>query len=177
MSSLTPLQIAFIEKYFACNMNGTEAVVQAGYQVANRATASAIASENLRKPKIREIVNQRLEEMAMPANEVLMRLSEMARLDLGPYLKTFEVEGQKFTGIDVDALIADGRGHLITEIYYDASGNQRVKFVDSQNALVQLGRAHGLFTDRTDITSGGDKIQAPQIYLPAVADEGESENG
>lgn len=164
--SLTKKQQAFIEHYLTC-WNATEAARQAGY---SERTAGQIGYENLNKPDIQKVIEQRMTDLALSANEVLARLSEMARLDLSPYLITVDVDGVPENRVDIQQMIDDGKGHLITELYYDASGNQRVKFVDAQTALVHLGRAHGLFTDKVDHSSGGKPI-APQIFLPAVDDD------
>lgn len=84
----------------------------------------------------------------MSANEVLARFSEIARFDPSEFINT--EHGKPF--VDVKALIAAGKGHMITELYYDASGNQRVKFKDGQSALVKLGDANRLFINRTEVT-------------------------
>lgn len=145
-SAYTVLQLAFIEQYFACNLNGTEAVIQAGYDVANRDTAAVIAYENLRKPKIRAAIDQRLNEMAMPANEVLKRLGDFARASMADFLDFDEV-GIPF----LDLKKAKDRGvlHLIKKLNYDKDGALRsIELHDSRAATVDLGRVHGLFKDR-----------------------------
>jgi phage terminase small subunit len=48
--TLTARQARFVKEYFRC-LNGTQAAIAAGY---SQRTARAIASENLRKPSIRE---------------------------------------------------------------------------------------------------------------------------
>jgi hypothetical protein len=90
---LTSLQEAFITE-FLVDFNATAAAFRAGYQ-GSRATLAAIGCENLDNPPIRQRINQALEEWAMPAKEVLLRLSRHARgsmADLISETPTGEVE-------------------------------------------------------------------------------------
>lgn len=84
---LTDKQRAFIDHYFACGLNATEAAKRAGYSAK---TARFIGSENLTKPNIRAEVDRRLAEHAMPANEVIARIGNMARGDMADFLRTDE---------------------------------------------------------------------------------------
>ena len=52
---LTPKQKAFVREYKANGGNGTQAAVKAGY---SENTADVIATENLRKPSIREALEK-----------------------------------------------------------------------------------------------------------------------
>jgi phage terminase small subunit len=51
----------FVEYYFPCNMNGTEAAIKAGY---SPRTASVIATENLKKPYIKALIDAKLAEIS-----------------------------------------------------------------------------------------------------------------
>lgn len=59
VSKLTTRRQTFIDQYFVCGFNGTEAARMAGFK-GNRATLAAIASQLLRVPLIRDAINQRL---------------------------------------------------------------------------------------------------------------------
>lgn len=78
MSRLTGKQRAFIDHYFLCDFNGTEAASRAGYK-GNRDQLGVTASENLGNPRIREVIDARLAERTMSADEVLTRLSDQGR--------------------------------------------------------------------------------------------------
>ncbi|NIO43164.1 MAG: terminase small subunit, partial [Burkholderiales bacterium] len=80
-NGLTNKQRAFIESYLQC-WNATQAARDAKYE-GNDVTLASVGYENLRKPQIRERIKQRLNTMAMSADEVLARLSEQARGDIG----------------------------------------------------------------------------------------------
>lgn len=58
---LTFKQRKFIKNYIYNNGNATKAVIDAGYRVKNRSTASVIGYENLIKPKVREALTTHFE--------------------------------------------------------------------------------------------------------------------
>lgn len=152
MPRLTNLQKEFINQYFLCSRNATEAVVKAGYKVNNRATAAAIGYENLRKPQISEAIEARLNESAMGAAEVLYLLSEHARGDLNDFL-------DKRGNPSLSRARSRGKVHLIKKFKVKTMMigedttivETEVELYDAQSALVQLGRYHKLFTDKVEI--------------------------
>lgn len=85
-NSLTTKQRLFVEAYLATGFNGVKAARAAGYK-GNDITLAAVAYENLRKPHIKALIDQRIKEMAMSADEALARLSMSARSDLGEFLQ------------------------------------------------------------------------------------------
>lgn len=153
-SQLTNKQRLFVEHYFECGLNGTEAASLAGYK-GDRATLASIASENLRKPKIAQLITERLKERTMSANEVLYRLTEQARGTMEDFVTP---------ALDSISLIkAESRGrlHLVKKFTHtvgEKSEHTAIELYDAQAALVQLGRAHGLFKDKTetDVHVSGD---------------------
>lgn len=170
MARLTNLQKEFINQYFVCGRNATEAVIQAGYSVSEpdtvsgRATAAAIGYENLRKPHIRAKIDERLEEYAMPANEVIARLSDHAYGNLTMVLDadgTPSLEKAKLHGVthlikewtSKTTVISNGRNKDSETIITEHS----VKLYDAQSALVQLGRYHKLFTDKVEMVTWEDE--------------------
>lgn len=84
--SLTDKQTAFVNEYLH-DFNATQAAIRAGY---SQKTAYSIGQENLRKPDISAAIKERVTERAMGADEVLIRLSEQARGDLGIFFKSVE---------------------------------------------------------------------------------------
>lgn len=149
--ALTNLQKEFINQYFLCNMNGTEAVIQAGYKVKNRQTAAAIASENLRKSRVRGEIDKRLDENTLRANQVLQILTQQALGDVRHVLN-------KYGEPDFKLALANNATHTIkrwkkrkviteetTVEEYD------IELHDPQSAAVTLGKYHKLFTDRVEV--------------------------
>lgn len=152
---LEPKQEAFVNAYFECNLNATAAAKKAGY---SKKTARQIASENLSKPDIQAHIRARLNKEAMSANEVLHRLAAIARSDFGelvddmgnPDIKTARETGQT-------QIIKRIKQRSVTTEQSDIAETE-VEILDPLKALELLGKAHGLFTDKTDITSGGKPI-------------------
>ncbi len=155
MPRLTNRQIAFINQYFLCGMNGTEAVIKAGYKVKNRQTAAAIASENLRKSHVRDEIDKRLQENTLSANQVLHILSTHA---LGDIRYILNKDGEPDLRIakrnratstikrwKTRKTIIDTENKVTTIIESD------IELHDPQAAAVQLGRYYKLFTDRVEI--------------------------
>lgn len=152
-------QRVFIEEYLK-DWNATQAAIRAGY---SERTARQIGHENLAKPDIAAAIQQRISEKAMSADEVLTRLAEHARGSMGDFLDISAV------GFEIDLYSAKEKGllHLIkkvrmrtvTTLSKDGTETEthdiEIELLDQQNALIQLGRHHKLFTDNTDLTSGG----------------------
>ncbi len=155
---LDPKHQLFVDKYFELTFNGTRAAIAAGY---SRKTARQQASRLLTNADIKAEVERRLADQVMSRNEVLARLADHARGDMRDFIdkpaKTLarhpngnlikKVERTITTHSDLDGKVISVEEKLKLELY------------DAQSAMVQLGRYHGLFQDKTDLTSGGDKIE------------------
>lgn len=142
--ALSAKQQAFISEYLAC-WNASQAALAAGYSAR---TARKIGSENLTKPDIQAAIKARLAEKAMTADEVLARLAEHARGSMAEFIRVSE-SGTAW--LDLRAAKEAGKLHLIKS-YQDASDKfgAKLELYDAQAALALLGRAHKLFTDRTE---------------------------
>lgn len=153
--ALTRKQQKFIDEYFACGMNATEAAKRAGY---SEATAYSIGWENLRKPEIKEVIEQRFKDSLMSADEVLARLVEHAKGDIGQLWDetTGQIDWEKARATGATGLIKrikhktiittdkDGEGTTITE--------DELELHDPQKALQLIGKHHKLFVERTEVT-------------------------
>lgn len=172
--ALTTKQQAFVEAYLANGFNGTRAAEAAGYN-GDVNTLAAIASENLRKPHIKQYVDERLKQFQMSADEVLYRLSEHARGDLGDFLTT-----------NYHDLADHPKKHLLkkfkrTVTTRGKAGDEsevetlEIELYDAQAALVHLGRYHKLFVDRVQSddwrTEAIDLIRRGEIAYEALAEE------
>lgn len=153
----------FIDEYFKQNLNGTKA-----YQTVYGCTydaARANAPKLLAIACISEEIEYRLKQSAMSADEVLSRLAEQARGDIGDFL-TFS-SGVKLPVIDLEKAKKEGKLHLIKKLKY--GDNNRVDFElhDSQSALVHLSKILGLLADRLEI-SGPNK--GPILFQEAIVE-------
>lgn len=103
-AKLTNKQKAFVEAYLANGFNGVKAARAAGY-AGNENTLAVVASENLRKPKIAALIDERMKAMAMSADEALARLSMQARGDVTAFL-----------GLSVEELKDHPQSHLLHKV-------------------------------------------------------------
>ena len=140
---LTDKQRVFVEKYLgAAHFNATESARAAGYK-GNRNTLAVVGHENLRKPKIAELVKKHFAEIAMEREEVLARLADQARGTLDEFVNA---RGN----IDLARARRSGKMHLLKS-YSRTDKGDRIEIYDAQSALVQIGRHHGLFVDKVEI--------------------------
>jgi hypothetical protein len=160
-SGLTNKQKAFIEHYLE-SWNATRAAEKAGYGGDDNALAAA-GSRLLKNVKIRGRISERLNTKAMAADEVLARLSEQARADIGDLL------GPSGMVIDLATAKEQGLTHLIKSLNWTKSG-LRVELYDAQNALLHLGRAHGLFKEQHEM-SGEITVKYVNDWRGPVSDD------
>lgn len=172
--SLTNKQAAFIREYLR-DFNATQAAIRAGY---SNKTAGSIGGENLQKPEISDEIKRLIAEKTMGADEVLTRLADHARGDMGDFL---DIGPMGFV-IDLDHAKQKGLTHLIkkvklrTQTSTSPTGletethDMEIELYDAQSALVQLGKHHKLFTDRSEIT-GADGAALEIVFREIARDE------
>jgi phage terminase small subunit len=191
---LTRKQQVFISEYLKC-FNATEAAKRAGY---SEATAYAIGWENLRKPEIKAGIDARLDEVHMSANEALKLTADLARVDIGVFFKivdewvfnplpTYEILDEKevvddtkdppekrisyrvrHVVLDMDK-ITDPRFSWMLKSFSDSHKfGLKIETHDRHAAIRDVLKTHGKFIDRTDITTGGEKIKG---YIGWTPDE------
>lgn len=149
----TGKQQAFINAYLSNGFNGTEAARTAGYK-GNDATLAAVAYENLRKPHIAAVIKQRFEELTMSSEEVLARLSNMARTDMTDFMQVYPGGMPAF---DFEKAAEANRLGLIKKFKVTPKSIE-LELYDAQAALVHMGKYHALFTDRVKNVSWQDEI-------------------
>lgn len=143
----------FVEEYLQC-WNATEAARRAGYAHPNKQGPYLLVNIG-----IKAVIEARIDELAMSADEVLKRLADHGRADIIAFLdERNELSLEKAKDNNVT--------HLIKKLKQRTVETEAGRFVttelelhDAQAALVQLGRHHGLFLDRSDITSNGEKLE------------------
>jgi phage terminase small subunit len=121
---LTAKQQAFIKEYLI-DLNSTQAAIRAGY---SKNTAAEIGFENLRKPHIKEAideeVNKRSEKLEITADYVLKSLKEVADRCMQAVPAT------------------DKEGNPTGEYYFEHAG--------ANKALELLGKHLRLFTEKVE---------------------------
>lgn len=168
---LTDKQRLWVEAYLENGFNATQAAKTAGYK-GSYDTLRAIGYENRAKPHLREAVEERLEEAAMSANEVLARLSMQARANIAEFVDP--ISKHNFL-LDVEAL--EERGHLVKEVRYTKDGPV-VKLHNAQRALELLGKHHRLFAERVEHTDAeGDALFPVDKLIAALRAAEEDDEG
>ena len=114
-------------------------------------------------PKILAAIDEYFHAQEMAAGEVVARLSQQARAEYGEYLNYDELSGE--VSVDLRRLLAEGKGHLIRSFGFAGkdADRQTVEFYDAFKALVQVGRYHGLFTDKQDVAMVGQMIRVIEV--------------
>jgi phage terminase small subunit len=175
MARLTNRQRIFIEEYLTC-WNASEAARRAGFT----GDANTVGPRLLANVGIKAAVEARIQEKAMTADEVLIRLAEMARANPNDFIeqepKAFYAhigEGEEIeprfiesAGIKWDEM--KRRGHLVKKLSFNQYGPV-MEFYDAQNALQLIGKHLQLFVDRTEITGkDGGPIEVSPILDKAL---------
>lgn len=173
---LTAKQQVFVDAYLSNGFNATDAARKAGYK-GKDTTLAAVGYENLRKPQIASYVQERLNEAAMSANEVLARLSEIARGEVDNFIDEdgkFDLKKArrlkkmgllkklktKRTSKQVDTLTEgdeESRETLETALVYE---EVEFELYSAHEALRDLGKFHKIFTEKHEIGGiGGGPLQ------------------
>ncbi len=160
---LTAKQRRFVDEYIVC-LNGTEAARRAGYE-GDDATLAVTASRLLRNAKVLRALDERLQEHAMPANEVLVHLSDIARGDIADALNAMG-------GIDPLEAKRRGKSHLIKRFktkvttITEKGGDEReivedeIELYSRLDALSVLAKFHGLLAERLKIEDWRSEVVA-----------------
>lgn len=128
-------QIQFAQEY-VIDFNGKQAAIRAGY-AAN--SAEVTACKLLRTAKVRSEVERLLADDVGRRNEIRER--------------------------NINELLPLAYGDEAVEVKRDKDGNAiEVSFRDKLRAIELLGKMHGLFTDRVDV-SGGLSLEVKQTVV------------
>lgn len=157
---LTPHQLAFVDAWFACGMNGAEAVRQSG--VSSSKTPNIIANQYMRKPAVAaEIARRQVqaqERAELTLDDVIAELRKIAFVNLADVM-VIDPETGKFAP-DTAKLVAmsdeERRNFMasVGEIRVDRATGliTKIKHLDKKGALVDLGKHLGMKTGVQEIT-------------------------
>ena len=180
---LNDKQIAFVEAYLRL-WNATAAAKEAAYSHPGQQ-----GERLLKKVEIADYIKARLREASLSADEVLMRLSEQARVNISDFVKegtepVYDKEGNLLGErqvVEIDWNAVKKRGHLIRSITNTRAG-PKLELHDAQSALITIGKAHKLFIDRetpvnVNLNVTADELaqaraKAQQHEAALLADEG-----
>lgn len=146
MAKMTEKQQRFCDEYLV-DLDGTKAAIRAGY---SKKTAAVIASENLRKPNIREYIEKRMQEkedaLIAKQDEVMKYLTAVMRREYAEHVVVTIVEENSSYEPDDEGKMRKRTKRTekpqIVEI--------PARLADANKAAELLGKAYALFTDKVD---------------------------
>lgn len=161
--TLSDKQRLFVELYLANGLNAAQAARDAGYA---DGPGARVQGCNLKKdPRIAKIIEDRLAEHAMSANETLARLTEWGRGTMAYFV---DEHGE----LDLESEQAKNHRHLIKKIHMDKYGRpDRVELYDPKDAVKSLAKIHGLVTDRVEHSGSVEHVEKPAYDYSALTDE------
>lgn len=144
---MTKKEQIWLAEYLQC-WNETEAARRAGYKWPNK--QGAVKAKKF-APQIAEHIRQ----TQMSADEALLELGDIARLDMGDFLVFHE--GVKEPYLDLAKAKEAGLLKLVKKIKYNQKGGMEIELYDKQAALVQIGKWQGL-TEKQQVEQEGEII-------------------
>jgi phage terminase small subunit len=153
---LSPKRKMFVEAYLK-TFNATQAALDAGY---SPKTARSQGARLLTFVDIAAEIKKRLDEMVMSADEVLRLLSRQANASHKSWVKVDKDGRIYFDFSDPEAQEnLDLIKKIKTKTRHEREGKKdfevewvEVELYDSQRALELIGKHHGIFVDRHEIT-------------------------
>lgn len=147
--ALTPKQQAFIAEYMV-DLNASASAVRAGYAPKN---SDVIGYELLGKTSVKEAIQKAMDERSkrtgITADKVLNELAHIAFDDIRNYLR-FYPDGSGEIRMEIkDSDKIDTRS--VSEVSVGKDGQFRFKLYCKDNALLQVGKHLGMFTDKLEV--------------------------
>lgn len=154
---MTPKQQKFVDEYLI-DLNATQAAIRAGY---SKKTAYSIGEENLRKPEIKQFLQERMKErenrLEISQDRVLKELARIAFFDLR---KLYDENGNLKDVTSFDDDVAAVVTQIDTFEEFEGYGEEReqigvvrkVKVNDKGQALTLAMRHLGMFNDKLSVT-------------------------
>jgi phage terminase small subunit len=161
VAKLTAKQQRFCDEYLI-DLNATQAAIRAGYSAK---TAAVIATENLRKPNIREYIDERMKEkeaaLVADQDEVLRYLTSVMRRE---YCENIVVTlSEERTTYVPDANGTMRKQTIKNEVPQVVEIPAQLR--DANKAAELLGRAYGIYTEKVSmdvkpvVISGDDGLE------------------
>ena len=187
VKGLTNKQRAFIDAYLN-SWNASDAARRAGYKGQDR----SVGSQLLANINVAAELSRRIEERSVKPKEVRELLGNQARSKVGEFFKevhrwtqwprpTEEVIDEK-AGVDekgnpcvfylarslvldLDKMLDPNYSKLVRKFTDSPKTGLSIELYDAQSALEKLGKAHGLFIDKTELTGkDGGPITLNVVY-------------
>jgi phage terminase small subunit len=159
---LTPKERLFALEYLV-DLNATQAAIRAGY---SKKTAGAIGHENLKKPEIKEFLDEQIAKREKRVEVTADRvLAELMRVGFSDLRRAFNEDGSLKAPKDWPDDVAAAMSSVEVVEEFEGKGEDRqqvgwtkkVKLWDKPRALEMLGKHLKLFAERVEHSgpSGG----------------------
>jgi phage terminase small subunit len=150
--ALTDKQKRFCDEYLI-DFNAKQAAVRAGY---SKKTAYSIGNENLNKPELKEYIGKRMAEkeaaLVADQDEVLRYLTSVMRREKhDSVVVTLNREVSKYMPDESGTMRKQTIKEEVPELVEIPA-----LLKDANKAAELLGKAHGIFTDKLDISGDMD---------------------
>lgn len=142
--ALTYKKLAFAEHYLTL-WDAAKAARAAGYA---HASARQQGQRLLTNDDVKAYIATRLQELKIEADEVITRLTRHARGSMADFITI--THGEPI--FDWERAKGSGALDLVKKYKVDKDGAVSIELYDAQAALVQLGKMHHLFVERTEIS-------------------------
>lgn len=146
MAKMTAKQQRFCDEYLI-DLNATQAAIRAGY---SEKTAAVIATENLRKPNIRDYIEKRMAEkeeaLIAKQDEVMKYLTAVMRRELSEHVVVTVSEENSYYEPDFNGTMRKRTEKRETSEIVEIPA----RLADANKAAELLGKAYTLFTDRVE---------------------------
>jgi phage terminase large subunit len=170
---LRDTQELFVSEYLQ-SWNATEAYLASHPKCKSRPSAAALGSQALRNVNIRALIDQRIKEKAMGADELLARLADEARASIADFADVVDrpvynragIESGSVEAVSLNWVAIRRKGHLIKSIKSTKYGPE-IELYDGQAAKVHLGRHLRMFNEQPDPDEDKDKNAVTELIMPA----------
>lgn len=137
----------------------------------NYLTSKQMATQNLAKVPIQECISDILQVTVMPKEEVLNRITRMARADIGDLI---DIDANGRPSLNLSKAKQKGALCLVKRITYDNAGQVKsVEMHDAFSALVTMGKHHKLFDRRAEQPDDPREL-ARELYAELRVNYGET---
>lgn len=133
----------FINEYLEC-WNATEAYRRV-YPESSDDAARAHGARLVANGNVAAAIKQRVKEKAMSADEVLLRLAEHGRGDIGDFMEMSAADIKKNKKTRLIQKLTVTKTRIKTAQAETESETIKIEMYSAQQALKLLGEAHGLF--------------------------------
>lgn len=170
---LKPKQQLFLNEYLI-DMNATQAAIRAGY---SPHSAYSMGQKLLKKGEIQAEIQRKLDNSAMKSDEILQRLTGIARADMGDYLDissvSFQVDLNKAKESDKLKYIRKIKQHTHIKLGKEDDGDEdthiEFELLDQQRALETLAKYRGLLVEK-QVHSGDVTLTIKRVDAKPAAD-------